>query len=133
MKIKKLAEGNGELYYFAPVSWRLDKLKRINFHEVLNWGTLFRTRREIIVMGIDRLVQIEKGKISANELFFDEVSMGKEVEFIAGSSIKIRGTAIGAVKLEGQNYLEIEIIPGELYCYAWIDSENRCCYLSVLS
>lgn len=133
MKIKKLAKGNKELHYFVPLFWRLDKLVRIDFHEVLRRGTFFRTRIETIVMGTDKLAQIKKRKISANELFFDKVLMGKEVEFIAGESIKFRGTAIAVVKLQGYNYLEIEIIPAELYCYAWINNENRCCYLSVLS
>lgn len=128
METKELARGNERLYYYGSMPECFDCLKRVNFCEASSeFLIFFRAKNKKTIT--DNVVVV-KGTC-VNDTPLDEISIGKAVEFIAGDPMNFIGIATGIVKIEKGNFLEIEIIPGELYLYSRInDATNTCSLVS---
>ena len=130
MEIKELAKGiNKKLKYYEFFSENLDNLRKIARRKTIWLYIFFRAENKKLIT--DNVVSVERGR--AGHTLFNEIPIGKKVIFIAGNAMGFEGTAIGVIRIKEVRYLQIEIIPGKLYFYSYINGSSKCQLLEIVS
>lgn len=128
METQELAKGtDGRLLYFGSWKNSLDDLGNINSKKVRrSCEIFFRAKNKKIITDI--VVAIPSTiKNCVDNTPLKKIPIGKKVKFIAGDPMEFEGKEMGVVKIEGYEHLQIEIIPGKLYFYSWIDPDTKKC------
>lgn len=128
-EIKELAKGKGKLDYYGSDSVNLNRLEKITRDKAVLLSTFFRAKNTKLIT--NNVVSVE-GECAGNTPL-NKIPKEEKRTFIASGSMKFEGTAIGVVRIEEAKYLEIEIIPDELYLYSWVYGRSRRTFLKVVS
>jgi|GEM_PF-3095406 hypothetical protein len=120
------------LYYYELPADTLEVIKRTKEQFVILENTFLDSFfKAASIKTIRENCKIIEGKC-AKATSLEKFEVGKKYKFKVGDPFTFIGTVTGKVKFSGEDHLEIEIIPNDLYFYSYIDPVQECRWLEIL-